>query len=99
MNGMSGMNSMNGMSGMNSMNGMGGMSGMNGMGMVNGHSNTPSMSGMMQQNSNGQPAMSTFSSNPLSLGPLPNSNMRSQSGGSMHTPNSIGGLGSMNSPN
>merc|ERR550532_2307437 len=74
----------------------------NGMGMMNGHSNTPAL-GMQNQ-----PAMNTFNINPMSLGPMPNSNggsmARSSSGnggnngggggGSMHTPNQ----GLINSP-
>merc|ERR1719242_604672 len=80
----------NGMSGGGMSNGM-----MNGMGMMNGNSNTPGL-GMQSQ-----PSMNTFNSNPMSLGPLNNSNggngggmnrTSSNGGGSMHTPNNQQGL-------
>jgi len=63
-----------------------------GMGLMNGHSNTPSM---MNGGSN-QPGLTSQYSNPLSLQPMPG---RSNSAGSMHTPNQLGGTGSMPSPN
>merc|ERR1719183_2554688 len=51
--------------------------------MMNGHSNTPGL-GMQSQ-----PAMNTFNSNPMSLGPL-NSNGNGGGGGGMNRTSSNG---------
>jgi len=71
-----------------------------GMGLMNGHSNTPCLMGggsntPCLMGGSGQPGLTSQYSNPLSL-PMPG---RSNSTGSMHTPNQLGGAGSMTSPN
>jgi len=70
----------------------------------NGHSNTPS--NMMGQGQSNQPAMSTFGSNPLSLGPISSPNRNSSGGngmngmnGGMHPMSNTPNLPSMQSPN